>query len=139
MGDHGQAKVGGHPPYLSESYTTQMLVVGKNIKEGVKYDYAEIIDIVPTIAWVHNVPLPKYSDGKILKEIKTGYKEPSDRDKLMENLNEALVTYHNKKNNERNDSFYTIDEIGIWHKSNAGSNYKRFVKNQVQLINQLYE
>lgn len=50
MGDHGQADTGWHPPYESGSYTTQMVVAGTGIKHGAEYDYAEIIDVAPTIA-----------------------------------------------------------------------------------------
>ena len=125
MGDHGQAKEGGHPPYEHNSYTTQMLIAGKNIKRGITYPYAEIIDVAPTISWLHRLSPPKFSDGRILKEIIEGYEKPNDIKTSMKDLNLALLKVHNVNNI---NSFFSIKNIGLWHKGEAGNNYHRFVK-----------
>jgi len=81
MGDHGQADCGGHPPYEEGSDITQLIVAGAGIKRGITYDYAEIIDIASTIAWLHNIKIPKYSNGRVLKEIKKGNMAPKKTDR----------------------------------------------------------
>jgi len=48
---------------------------GSSIKEGVKIEGAEIIDVAPTILYMMGVPIPTDMDGRVLKEI---FKEGTD-------------------------------------------------------------
>jgi len=133
MGDHGQADGGWHEPYLPGSNTTQMVVAGKGIRKGVTYDYAEIIDVVPTIAWLQEVPAPKYSTGRVLKEIKEGENPPAEQPMRMKKLDKALLWYHNT-GNDKVDPELSIDMIARWHEGPAGADYPAFVERQVAKI-----
>ena len=129
MGDHGQGKSGGHPPFETGSYKTQLIIAGAAIRKNVSFPYAEITDIAPTIAWLHKVQPPRYSNGRVLTEIIEESKQPRNIPKPMKELTETLVDF--KKYNEElyEKSFYSIDNIGIWHTGDAGNNYHEFVQN----------
>lgn len=135
MGDHGQADEGWHEPYAPGSNTTQMVVAGKDIRKGITYDYAEIIDVVPTIAWLQGVPAPKYSAGRVLNEIKEGENPPAKQSMLMKELDDVLLEYH-KTVHDETDPELTIEMIARWHEGPAGANYPAFVERQVAKINE---
>lgn len=132
MGDHGQADEGWHEPYSPGSRTTQMVVAGKDIKQGVVYDYAEIIDVVPTIAWLQEVPLPKYSQGRTLKEIRNGENAPENVEKRMLELDDALLKYHAENPDSLADPELNIEMIARWHEGPAGTDYPAFVQRQTE-------
>jgi hypothetical protein len=116
MGDHGQAKGGGHPPYEEGSNVTPMLIFGQEIKRDKVFDYAEMIDVAPTITYLHDVASPKGSIGRVLLESIEGQKTdtiPAER--YMERLNNALITQH-KLADEKGESLNPIREIPQWHK-----------------------
>ncbi len=136
MGDHGQNEAGGHPPYEPGGNVTQLLVAGGGIKKGVEYDYAEIIDVAPTIAWLHGVRPPLFSNGRILRELREGEERPADLPRLMEQLDDALIRYHATGKGEGDSPMLTIEEIGNWHTTPAGANYPAFVKYQLDAFGQ---
>lgn len=45
------------------------IAYGKDIKRGCKIQDAEIYDIAPTILHIFDIPIPRYMDGRVLKEI----------------------------------------------------------------------
>jgi len=139
MGDHGQADSGWHPPYEHESYVTQMVIAGAGIKQGVNYDYAEIIDVAPTIAWLQNVNIPKFSDGRILKEIKKGNSSSGETFQLLKKLNKAQVEFNTLYFDYSDSLFFNIKQIGVWHTGKFKNNYREFVNQQVNHLNNLKE
>ncbi len=115
VGDHGQAAGGGHPPYAEESSVTPMLIFGRGIGKDRTFDYAELIDIAPTIARLHGLPAPKDSIGRILEEVGSESRRkrvPPER--YVERLNRALIERQKLPADER-DSFFTIRHLARWH------------------------
>lgn len=51
------------------------IAYGPDIKQDITIENAQIIDLAPTILHIFDIPIPKYMDGKVLKEI---FKEESD-------------------------------------------------------------
>jgi hypothetical protein len=113
--DHGQADSGGHPPYAPGSSTTPMLIFGQGIKEGCTFEYAEIIDIVPTIAYMHQINPPENCKGRVLFESIVGAgKDTIPPDRYMKKLNETLLE-QNKLSYALQEIPITIEEIAKWH------------------------
>ncbi len=114
--DNGQADIGGHPPYEARSSTAPMLIFGLGIKKGRTFDYAEIIDIVPTIAYLNNISAPKRCRGRVLLESIAGSgKDKIPPDRYMERLNKALLEQH-KLSAATVEKPVTIETIAQWHK-----------------------
>lgn len=67
----GQSRHGWHLPMDEESWQTPMIFHGSNIKAGYTISYAEIIDVVPTIAYALGIesPNPDAGSGRVLKSI----------------------------------------------------------------------
>jgi hypothetical protein len=113
--DNGQAVIGGHPPYEAGSSTTPMLIFGPGIQKGRTFDYAEIIDIIPTIAYMHNISAPGNFNGRVLLESIVGSgKDTILPDRYMERLNNALLEQHKLSVAVRQLPI-TIDDIARWH------------------------
>ncbi|MCE5308325.1 MAG: sulfatase-like hydrolase/transferase [Acidobacteriales bacterium] len=66
--DHGQADKGWHPSDDPEAWPMPLVVSGPGVRAGQRFDYAEQIDIVPTLCHLMNVKPPANSDGRILAE-----------------------------------------------------------------------
>jgi hypothetical protein len=67
-GDHGQTTLGWHPPEAEDAWAMPLVMVGPGIKKGTSFDYAESIDVVPTLCHLMGVTPPLNSDGRILTE-----------------------------------------------------------------------
>ena len=67
-GDHGQTDSGGHPLDASEAWPMPLVIAGPGIKKDQKFEYAESIDVVPTICHLMGVTPPINADGRILAE-----------------------------------------------------------------------
>ncbi|MDJ0632828.1 MAG: sulfatase-like hydrolase/transferase [Xenococcaceae cyanobacterium MO_188.B29] len=67
----GQSRYGWHVPMDEESWQTPMIFHGANVKAGYTIPYAEIIDVVPTIAQALGVEPPNSGSGsgRVLEEI----------------------------------------------------------------------
>jgi hypothetical protein len=113
--DNGQTATGGHPPYAPGSSTTPMLVFGSGIKKERTFDYAEIIDIVATIAHIHKITLPNNCKGRVLQEsiVGTG-KDTIPPDRYMERLNKALLEQH-RLSGALQELPCTVEGISKWH------------------------
>ncbi|MCD8186865.1 MAG: alkaline phosphatase family protein [Rikenellaceae bacterium] len=137
MGDHGQADAGWHAPYAQGSRTTQMVVAGKNIRRGVVFDYAEIIDLAPTVAWLHGLAPPRFSDGRILEELiedHGGESVPLERRPWMKLLNNALLEHHVRQPECKEDPELDIEMIARWHEGACGADYPQFVWRQQEKV-----
>jgi hypothetical protein len=114
--DNGQADIGGHPPYEAGSSTVPMLIFGPGIKKGRTFDYAEIIDIVPTIAYINKVSPPENCKGRVLLEaIEGSGKDTIPPDRYMKRLDNALLEQH-KLSGGAGELPVTIETIAEWHK-----------------------
>jgi arylsulfatase A-like enzyme len=132
MGDHGQARGGGHPPYEEGSSVTPMLILGQGIKKGKVFDYAEMIDVAPTIAYLHNVPAPKGSIGRVLLESIEGQgKDAIPAQRYMKRLNNALIAQH-KLADDKGEPSNPIREIPQWYKRFA--DMKSLVEYEEELL-----
>ncbi len=67
----GQSRHGWHLPMDEESWQTPMIFHGPNVKAGYTIPYAEIIDVIPTIADVLGVEAPNRGagSGRVLKSM----------------------------------------------------------------------
>ena len=124
--DNGQADIGGHPPYEAGSSTVPMLIFGPGIKKGRTFDYAEIIDIIPTIAHIHKISPPENCTGRVLLEsIEGSGKDVIPPERYMKRLNKALLEQH-KLSAETVEKPVTIETIAQWH--NRFSDMKSLVE-----------
>jgi hypothetical protein len=69
--DHGNAPTGGHPPMCEDGRITPLVFLGPGIARGRVLDYAEHIDIAPTICHLMRVEPPNRdgASGRVLREI----------------------------------------------------------------------
>lgn len=137
MGDHGQCHGGGHDPFAPGLHNTQLVVAGAAVKKGVSYPYADIVDVAPTIAWLQNVPVPGFSIGRALKEIRCGEPEPKAGRSLLKDINETLLAHHAAAGNGAATEFFTIEDIGRWHTTEAGTDLQKFAARQKALLQPL--
>ncbi|MEK7405085.1 MAG: sulfatase-like hydrolase/transferase [Acidobacteriota bacterium] len=66
--DHGQADAGWHPYDDEDAWVMPLAVAGPGIRAGQRFEYAEQIDIVPTLCHLMGVKPPKNADGRVLAE-----------------------------------------------------------------------
>ena len=130
LGDHGQTVTGGHPPYDPESGKTELLILGRDVKAGSSYDYAEMIDIAPTITRINNLTSLRYAQGRVLEEAFSWGKKPAGIRKEIKELDEFLVI--NQYNFSNVDTaltgFLKIDRICDWHKFISPVSISEFMK-----------
>ncbi|MCZ2150520.1 MAG: sulfatase-like hydrolase/transferase [Bryobacterales bacterium] len=69
--DHGQSDGGWHPFDDRDAWAMPLVAVGPGIKKGQRFEYAEQIDIVPTLCHLMGVKPPPNADGRILAEALT--------------------------------------------------------------------
>jgi hypothetical protein len=67
-GDHGQTETGWHPLDASEAWSMPLVIAGPGIKKGQRFEYAESIDVAPTLCFLMGVAPPINSDGRVLAE-----------------------------------------------------------------------
>ena len=68
IGDHGQTTLGWHPPEAKDAWVMPLVMAGPGIKKGQVFDYAESIDVVPTLCHLMGARTPLNSDGRVLAE-----------------------------------------------------------------------
>jgi len=66
--DHGQSDRGWHPFDDEDGWSMPLIVAGPGIRAGARIEYAEQIDIVPTLCYLAGVSPPPNADGRILAE-----------------------------------------------------------------------
>jgi len=92
----GQSRHGWHMPMDEESWRTPMIFRGPGVRKGYTIPYAEIIDVVPTIAAVLKVdaPNPGPGSGRVLKEVfANGPATPTDVPRRMLRFNRQIKEY----------------------------------------------
>jgi len=68
VGDHGVAMKGTHPPLDPESWFSPLILVGPGVRRGARFDFAECIEIAPTISALAGLRAPRGSIGRVLGE-----------------------------------------------------------------------
>jgi hypothetical protein len=96
--DHGQADSGWHPYMDKEGWRAPLVIVGPGIRQGAVFDYAESVDLVPTMAKVLGLDPPKATSGRVLTEAFEGGEPPQQPLRRMKELNEALTTFEKRHN-----------------------------------------
>ena len=91
----GQSRHGWHLPMDEESWQTPMIFHGSNVKKGHTIPYAEIIDVVPTIAHALGVEAPNTGEGsgRVLNSIFVGEPEIVDVPQRMLRFNQQIKEY----------------------------------------------
>lgn len=142
-GDHGQANEGWHEPYSAAANVTPLLIVGNGVSHPRSFEYCEIFDVAPTIAYLADRPPPALSRGRILYEAFDTMVEPSEVPQSVKRLNEVLIEAHALPDDEQEalvaKGFMTIDDLGKWHTSNSGPNFEAFVTQQEAIFKRLQE
>jgi len=118
--DHGQADGGWHPFDDRDSWAMPLIAAGPGIKAGQRFEYAEQIDIVPTLCYLMGVKPPPNADGRILAEalVEPPAGVPPRRQTIKE-LNSVLVEGEAllrklPKGSRAARQFYGFDRILQW-------------------------
>ncbi|HEX5789113.1 MAG TPA: sulfatase-like hydrolase/transferase [Woeseiaceae bacterium] len=95
--DHGQTKTGWHPTLPEESWLFPAVLLGPGIRRGQRIEWADQVDIVPTIARVMDVAVPNDDGGagRVLTAALTGEETAADArgtSRIVE-LNRVLARY----------------------------------------------
>jgi hypothetical protein len=96
VGDHGQADTGWHPLEIADSSVTTMVLWGAGIRPGVILDYAELIDVAPTIsALMGTAPLQTAVGRVIIEALLSPPEEHKGRKptSLIKTLNEQFRAF----------------------------------------------
>jgi len=140
-GDHGQADEGWHEPYTPASNVTPLLITGTEVTGPSTYEYCEIFDIAPTITHLLNKRNPALSLGRTLLE---AFDSDIDEPKVPQNvqrLNKTFITAHAltdaQKTTLSDKGFMTLDDLGKWHTTKAGTNFEKFVSQQEAILSSL--
>ncbi|MDX1617519.1 MAG: sulfatase-like hydrolase/transferase [Balneolaceae bacterium] len=93
--DHGQTKTGWHPILPEESWLFPTLFHGPRVKENHTMEWADQIDLVPTIAHMMEVDAPNSDggSGRILHNLIRSGKDGSTLDSRLLKLNRVLARY----------------------------------------------
>lgn len=150
-GDHGQSTSGWHPMLDEAGWLTPMLFHGPGIIQGVVVEWADQIDIAPTIAAIMGTVIPNNDggSGRVLKEIQQHRDVAPNRSRLL-TLNRILTRYAyaaaamvmRSKDTpafsgqlmliER--EFYGLDRILDW---NEKGSIDSLIKHNTRLVNQM--
>ena len=140
-GDHGQANEGWHESYSAESNVTPLLLVGAGVRTPTTFQYCEIFDIAPTIADVLKKKQPALSRGRILREAFDENTEAPEVPQSVKRLNEVLIKAHSLSDSQKKSlsdkGFMTLDDLGVWHKTKAGSDFEKFTSQQEAMLESL--
>lgn len=136
-GDHGQADEGWHEPYTASSSVTTLVIAGSGVVPGRKLEYCEIFDIAPTIAHLAGRPAPALAIGRVLKEAFDPGQQPPQVTENVSLFNQTLRAAQKRTPNQRSvlkqRGFQTMDDIGQWHTTEAGTDFPKFVRFQQDL------
>jgi len=140
-GDHGQANEGWHEPYSAAANKTPLLIAGAGVDGPRTFEYCEIFDVAPTIAHLANKKQPALSQGRILREAFDSTAETPDATKVprsVKRLNEVLIEAHamsdSQKKSLSDEGFLTLDDLGKWHRTDAGANFEKFTLQQEAIL-----
>ena len=142
-GDHGQADEGWHEPYSPKANITPLLIVGAGVSGPSSYDYCELFDIAPTIAHAAKKKQPALSRGRILHEAFDANIDAPKVARSVQRLNKTLIKAHSlsdvQKNTLSTQGFLTLDDLGKWHTTKAGSHFEQFVIQQEAILKNIQE
>ncbi len=96
MPDHGQASQGWHPPMQEEGWVLPLIFVGPGVAKGRTFDYAETIDVAPTICHLMGLDPPTTGPGSgvVLREVRTDFDgDPPKRPQRVRKINEQIRDY----------------------------------------------
>jgi hypothetical protein len=94
VGDHGQADTGWHPLEFWDPAVTTAVMWGAGIKPGAVIDYAELIDIGPTICALMGLSAPPTAVGVAITEAFAGGEAASSpRPRLQETMNAQFMDF----------------------------------------------
>jgi len=136
MADHGQATTGWHPPSQEDGWITPLIFVGPGVARGRVLEYAEHIDVVPTLCDLMGVepPCKGPGSGVVLNEIKVCHsgKSPA-RPQRVRIINRLIRDYLLLQGKMRvrvpsdpsleraivlaERQFYGVDRILDWHEA----------------------
>ena len=137
-GDHGQANEGWHEPYSAESNVTPLLLVGAGVRSATTFKYCEILDVAPTIADVLKKKQPAFSCGRILKEAFNENTEVPNVPQTIKRLNKVLIKANSfpepRKKRLSDKGLLTLDDLGVWHKTEAKSDFEKFTAQQEAIL-----
>lgn len=68
IGDHGQTDTGWHAEDAEDAWAMPLVMAGPGIQRGQRFDYAESIDVAPTLCYLMGVKPPANATGRILTE-----------------------------------------------------------------------
>jgi hypothetical protein len=95
-GDHGQTTAGWHPAEATEAWAMPLVIAGPGIKKGQAFEYAESIDVTPTICFLMGVEPPVNADGRVLAEALVRPPENvAPRQQKIKELDYALLDVRN--------------------------------------------
>ena len=92
----GQSRHGWHLPADEEAWRTPMIICGPGVRAGTRIPYAEVIDVVPTVAAALRVeqPNPGPGAGRVLAEaFEDGPAQTPEAPRRMLRLNEQIREY----------------------------------------------
>lgn len=137
-GDHGQADEGWHEPYSPTANVTPLLLVGAGVNQPKTFEYCEIFDIAPTIAHVAKRKQPALSRGRVLLEAFDAKLEAPKVPQSVKRFNKVLIAAHamsdKKKELLSDKGFVTLDELGKWHTTEAGSDFEKLTLQQEAIV-----
>jgi hypothetical protein len=94
--DHGNAPTGGHPPMCEDGWITPLVFIGPGIARKRVLDYAEHIDIAPTICHLMHVEPPNQdgASGRVLRQILASERPSAEKPpERVRELNVLLSRY----------------------------------------------
>ena len=118
--DHGQSDHGWHPFDDEDGWSMPLIVAGPGVRPGARIEYAEQVDIVPTLCYLAGVEPPPNADGRILAEALTN--PPADlwpRRRDLPELNRVLLRGEAlllKRGAEAMREYYGLERILEWHR-----------------------
>ena len=140
-GDHGQADEGWHEPYSAASNVTPLLLVGAGVRPATTFKYCEILDIAPTIADVLKKKQPALSRGRILHEAFDENVQAPNVPQTVKRLNQVLIKANSLPEPQKkllsDKGFLTLDNLGVWHKTKAKSDFEKFTSQQEAIFDSL--
>ena len=92
--DHGISHVGRHPYWDPASAEAPMIIIGPGVRKGVTFEYADSIDIVPTLCHLAGVSIPATAQGIVLSEaLENPPATNRQRDLTMQEINDLIFRY----------------------------------------------
>ncbi len=94
-GDHGQSNGGWHPMFDEAGWFTPMVFHGPDLKRGMGFEWADQVDIAPTIASIMRVDVPNEDGGtgRVLSEIGVSSALPLRSESKLLGLNRVLAKH----------------------------------------------